>query len=109
MDGAATPAQIGALLTAMHLRHETTDELAGAVRAMRARMAVFAAPSDTVDVCGTGGDGHGTLNMSTAAAFVVAACGQKVAKHGNRALSSRSGGADVLSELGVHPTCRPRC
>ncbi len=101
MDGAATPAQIGALLTAMRLRGETPAELLGAVRAARARMACVAAPPGAIDVCGTGGDGLGTLNVSTAAAFVVAACGVPVAKHGNRALSSRAGGADVLAALGV--------
>ncbi len=101
MDGHATPAQIAALLTAMRLRGETPDELLGAVRAARARMACIAAPPGAIDVCGTGGDGLGTLNVSTAAAFVVAACGVPVAKHGNRALSSRAGGADVLAALGV--------
>ncbi len=99
MDGEATQAQIGALLTAMRLRGETLPELLGMVRAARARMSRVAAPPDTIDVCGTGGDGVGTLNVSTAAAFVVAACGVPVAKHGNRALSSRAGGADVLSVL----------
>ena len=103
MDGVATQAQTGALLALLHFRGETTEELAGAARAMRARMAPFAAPPDTIDVCGTGGDGHGTLNVSTASAFVVAACGVGVVKHGNRALSSRTGGADVLSELGLPP------
>jgi anthranilate phosphoribosyltransferase len=101
MDGAATPAQIGALLTAMRLRGETPAELLGAVRAARARMTCIAAPPGAIDVCGTGGDGLGTLNVSTAAAFVVAACGVPVAKHGNRALSSRAGGADVLAALGI--------
>ncbi len=102
MDGQATPAQIAALLTALHVRGETLAELAGAVRAMRARMTRVAAPPDTMDMCGTGGDGLGTLNVSTATAFVVAACGVPVAKHGNRALSSRAGGADVLKALGLH-------
>jgi anthranilate phosphoribosyltransferase len=101
MDGEATQAQIGALLTAMRLRGETLPELLGAVRAARARMSRVSAPPGTIDVCGTGGDGVGTLNVSTAAAFVVAACGVPVAKHGNRALSSRAGGADVLALLGV--------
>jgi anthranilate phosphoribosyltransferase len=101
MDGTATPAQIGALLTAMRLRGETPAELLGAVRAARARMDCVAAPPGAIDVCGTGGDGLGTLNVSTAVAFVVAACGVPVAKHGNRALSSRAGGADVLAALGV--------
>jgi anthranilate phosphoribosyltransferase len=101
MDGEATDAQIGALLTAMRIRGETPAELLGAVRAARARMACVTSPPGTLDVCGTGGDGLGTLNVSTATAFVVAACGVPVAKHGNRALSSRAGGADVLAALGV--------
>ena len=101
MSGEATPAQIGALLMAMRVRGETVAELTGAVRAMRARMAAVVAPSDAIDVCGTGGDNAGTLNVSTAVTFVVAACGVPVAKHGNRALSSRTGGADVLTALGV--------
>ncbi len=101
MAGEATPAQIGALLMAMRVRGETVAELTGAVRAMRARMAAIAAPADAIDVCGTGGDNAGTLNVSTAVTFVVAACGVPVAKHGNRALSSRTGGADVLAALGV--------
>ncbi len=102
MAGEATPAQIGALLMAMRVRGETVAELTGAVRAMRARMAAIAAPADAIDVCGTGGDNAGTLNVSTAVTFVVAACGVPVAKHGNRALSSRTGGADVLTALGVN-------
>jgi anthranilate phosphoribosyltransferase len=101
MAGEATPAQIGALLMAMRVRGETVAELTGAVRAMRAWMAAIAAPADAIDVCGTGGDNAGTLNVSTAVTFVVAACGVPVAKHGNRALSSRTGGADVLTALGV--------
>ena len=101
MAGEATPAQIAGLLMAMRVRRETVPELTGAVRAMRARMSVVPAPADAMDVCGTGGDNAGTLNVSTAVTFVVAACGVPVAKHGNRALSSRTGGADVLAELGV--------
>ncbi len=101
MDGAATDAQIASLLTALHLRGETVAEMEGALRAMQARMARIEAPPGTIDVCGTGGDGLSTLNVSTATAFVVAACGVPVAKHGNRALSSRAGGADVLQALGV--------
>jgi anthranilate phosphoribosyltransferase len=101
MDGDATQAQIAGLLTAMHVRGETVAELKGAVRAMRARMVCVEAPAGTIDVCGTGGDGLGTLNVSTATAFVVAACGVPVAKHGNRALSSRAGGADVLEAMGL--------
>ena len=102
MSGEATPAQIGALLMAMRVRGETVPEITGAVRAMRARMTAIAAPDGAIDVCGTGGDGAGTLNVSSAVTFVVAACGVPVAKHGNRALSSRTGGADVLTALGVN-------
>jgi anthranilate phosphoribosyltransferase len=102
MSGDATPAQIGALLMAMRLRGETVPEITGAVRAMRARMAAIEAPDDAIDVCGTGGDGAGTLNVSSAVTFVVASLGVPVAKHGNRALSSRTGGADVLTALGVN-------
>nr|WP_294502470.1 anthranilate phosphoribosyltransferase [uncultured Rhodopila sp.] len=102
MSGEATPAQIGALLMAMRLRGETVAEITGAVRAMRARMTAIEAPAGAMDVCGTGGDGAGTLNVSSAVTFVVAGCGVPVAKHGNRALSSRTGGADVLTALGVN-------
>ncbi len=101
MSGEATPAQIGALLMAMRVRGETVAEITGAVRAMRARMSVVEAPPDAIDVCGTGGDNAGTLNVSTAVAFVLAGSGVPVAKHGNRALSSHTGGADVLAALGV--------
>src|SRR3954469_287580 len=102
MSGEATPAQIGALLMAMRVRGETVAEITGAVRAMRARMTAIEAPAGAIDVCGTGGDGAGTLNVSSAVTFVIAGCGVPVAKHGNRALSSRTGGADVLAELGVN-------
>jgi anthranilate phosphoribosyltransferase/anthranilate synthase/phosphoribosyltransferase len=102
MSGEATPAQIGGLLMAMRVRGETVAEITGAVRAMRSRMAAIEAPAGAMDVCGTGGDGAGTLNVSSAVAFVVAGSGVPVAKHGNRALSSRSGGADVLTALGVN-------
>ena len=102
MSGEATPAQIGGLLMAMRVRGETVAELTGAVRAMRARMAAVEAPEGAIDVCGTGGDNAGTLNVSTAVTFVVAGAGVPVAKHGNRALSSRTGGADVLTALGVN-------
>ncbi len=101
MDGAASDAQIAAMVTAMHVRGETAAELAGVTRAMRARMQAIAAPPGAIDVCGTGGDGFGTLNVSTAVAFVVAGCGVPVAKHGNRAISSHSGAHDVLDALGV--------
>jgi anthranilate phosphoribosyltransferase len=102
MSGEATPAQIGALLMAMRVRGETVAELTGAVRAMRAHMTPVSAPPDAIDVCGTGGDSAGTLNISTAVTFVVAGSDVPVAKHGNRALSSRTGGADVLAALGVN-------
>jgi len=101
MSGEATAAQLGAFLMGLRVRGETVDEIAGAVAAMRARMTPVAAPADAVDVVGTGGDGSGSVNVSTCAAFVVAGCGVPVAKHGNRALSSRSGSADVLRALGV--------
>jgi anthranilate phosphoribosyltransferase len=102
MSGEATPAQIGALLMAMRVRGETVPEITGAVRAMRARMTAIEAPAGAIDVCGTGGDGAGTLNVSSAVTFVVASLGVPVAKHGNRALSSLTGGADVLTALGVN-------
>ncbi len=101
MSGEATPAQIAGLLMAMRVRGETVPELTGAVRAMRARMTAIAAPDDAIDVVGTGGDNAGTLNISTGVTFVLAGCGVPVAKHGNRALSSRTGAADVLAALGV--------
>lgn len=102
MSGEATPAQIGGLLMAMRVRGETVAEITGAVRAMRARMTTIEAPAGAMDVCGTGGDGAGTLNVSSAVTFVIAGAGVMVAKHGNRALSSRTGGADVLTALGVN-------
>src|SRR5208283_2412783 len=102
MSGEATPAQIGGLLMAMRVRGETVAALTGAVRAMRARMTAIEAPAGAMDVCGTGGDNAGTLNVSTAVTFVLAGAGVPVAKHGNRALSSRTGGADVLAALGVN-------
>ena len=102
MSGAATPAQIAGLLMAMRVRGESVDELAGAVSVMREKMLRVYAPEHAVDVVGTGGDGKGSFNVSTTTAFVVAACGVPVAKHGNRALSSKSGAADVLEALGVN-------
>ncbi|MBR0646994.1 anthranilate phosphoribosyltransferase [Plastoroseomonas hellenica] len=101
MQGEATPAQIAGLLMAMRVRGETVPEMVGAVRAMRARMLAIEAPAEAIDIVGTGGDAAGTLNISTASAFVVAGAGVPVAKHGNRALSSRSGAADAIAALGI--------
>lgn len=102
MEGEATPAQIAGMLMAMRVRGETVAEMTGAVRAMRARMTPIEAPANAIDLVGTGGDGVGTLNISTAAAFVVSGAGVPVAKHGNKALSSKSGASDVLSALGIN-------
>ena len=101
MAGEATPSQMGGLLMALRVRGETVDEITGAVAVMRAKMLRVAAPADAVDIVGTGGDGSGSVNVSTCASFIVAGAGVPVAKHGNRALSSRSGAADVLAALGV--------
>ena len=102
MSGEATPVQIGAFLTALRLRGETVDEISGAVATMRAKMTPVEAPAEAIDVVGTGGDASGSYNISTASAFVVAGAGVPVAKHGNRALSSKSGAADTLKALGVN-------
>jgi anthranilate phosphoribosyltransferase len=101
MSGEATPSQLGGLLMALRVRGETIDEITGAVSAMRAKMLKVQAPPNAIDVVGTGGDGSGSVNVSTCAALIVAGAGIPVAKHGNRALSSRSGAADVLAALGV--------
>src|SRR5512139_3648072 len=101
MDGEATPSQLAALLVALRMRGETIEELAGFAEAMRQRVLRVEAPAGTIDTCGTGGDRSGTFNISTAAALVVAAAGVPVAKHGNRAITSKSGSADVLDALGI--------
>src|SRR6186713_1268695 len=101
MSGEATPSQMGGFLMGLRLRGETVDEITGAVATMRAKMQRVAAPPDAIDVVGTGGDASGSFNISTCAAFIVAGAGVPVAKHGNRALSSKSGAADVLQALGV--------
>ena len=102
MSGNATPSQIGAFLMALRVRGESVDEIAGAARIMRLKALTIDAPPGTIDTVGTGGDASGTFNISTATGLVVAGCGVPVAKHGNRAFSSRSGAADVLSALGVN-------
>ena len=108
MDGQATPAQMGGLLTALRMKGETVDEVVGAASAMRQRMARVSSDEPVLlDTCGTGGDGSGTVNISTLASFIVAACGVKVAKHGNRALSSRSGSHDVIEAMGIDPAPAP--
>ena len=101
LDGLPSDEDIAAFLIALSERGETAAEIAGAARAMRARMIPVAAPAGAIDVCGTGGDGFHTLNVSTAVALVVAACGVPVAKHGNRAASSKAGAADTLEALGL--------
>jgi anthranilate phosphoribosyltransferase len=101
MDGEATPAQLAALLMGLRMRGETVDELAGFASAMRERVVAVTAPEGAIDVVGTGGDNSGTFNISTAAGLVAAAAGIPVAKHGNRAITSKSGSADVLEALGV--------
>ncbi|NRP11531.1 Anthranilate phosphoribosyltransferase [Aliiroseovarius sp. xm-m-379] len=106
-QGEATPSQIGGLLMALRTRGETVEEYAAAAAVMRAKCNKVAAPEGAMDIVGTGGDGKGTLNISTATAFVVAGAGVTVAKHGNRNLSSKSGAADALSEMGVNVMVGP--
>lgn len=106
-EGAATPSQMGGLLMALRTRGETVEEIAAAARVMRAKCNKVRAPEGAMDIVGTGGDGKGTLNISTATAFVVAGAGVTVAKHGNRNLSSKSGAADALTQLGVNVMVGP--
>jgi anthranilate phosphoribosyltransferase len=105
MSGDATPSQMGGFLAALRLRGETVEEITGAARTMRAKVSRIHAPANAMDIVGTGGDKLGTLNVSTAAALVVAGCGVPIAKHGNRAASSKSGTADALGQLGVDLDC----
>lgn len=107
LAGRLDEAQILAYLTATADRRPTVEEVVGAVRSLRRHMRTVEAPADAVDLCGTGGDGHGTLNVSTAASFVVAGAGLAVAKHGNRSASSKSGSADILETLGVNLALEP--
>ena len=102
MSGDATPAQIGGFLMALRVRGESVSEITGAARAMRAKAVAIKAPKGAIDTVGTGGDAAGTFNVSTASAIVVAGCGVPVAKHGNKAFTSKSGAADVLAALGVN-------
>jgi len=108
MSGSATASQLGAFLMALRLRGETVEEITGAARIMRVKALQVKAPRGSIDTCGTGGDGSGTYNISTATALVVAGCGVPVAKHGNKAMSSKSGAADVLAEMGVNLDATPR-
>ena len=106
-NGEATPAQIGGLLMALRARGEAVSEYAAAAAVMRAKCTPVKAPESAMDIVGTGGDGMGTLNISTATAFVVAGAGVPVAKHGNRNLSSKSGAADALTEMGINVMVGP--
>ncbi|WP_323006348.1 anthranilate phosphoribosyltransferase [Pseudorhodobacter sp.] len=106
-EGNATPAQMGGFLIALRMRGETVEEIAGAASVMRAKCTPVVAPAGAMDIVGTGGDGKGTLNISTATAFVVAGAGVIVAKHGNRNLSSKSGAADALTEMGLNVMIGP--
>src|ERR1700744_6140162 len=107
MWGEATPSQMGGLLMALRVRGETVEDIPGAGSALRSKMLRVTAPPEAVGIVGTGGDGSGSVNVSTCASFIVAGTGVPVAKHGNRALSSRSGAADVLASLGVKIDLRP--
>jgi len=108
LSGEVTPSQMGGFLMALRVRGETVDEITGAVAAMRAKMLTVKAPAEAIDIVGTGGDGSGSFNVSTLASIIAAACGVPVAKHGNRAASSRSGAADTLTALGVKVGLSPQ-
>jgi anthranilate phosphoribosyltransferase len=108
LTGGATPAQIGAFLMGLRMRGETVDEISGAVASLRSKVISVLAPDGAMDIVGTGGDGSGSYNVSTAAALIVAGCGVKVAKHGNRGMSSKSGTADTLAALGVKLDVTPQ-
>ena len=106
MSGDATPSQIAGFLMALRVRGETVEEITGAARSMRAKATKILSPKDAMDNVGTGGDASGSYNISTASSFVVSAAGVPIAKHGNRALSSKTGAADVLTQLGVNLDCK---
>lgn len=108
LSGSATPSQLGGFLMALRVRGESTAEVTGAVATMRSKMLTVDAPADAIDIVGTGGDSSGSYNISTCTAIVVAGCGVPVAKHGNRSLSSKSGAAEALSELGVNIDIAPQ-
>lgn len=107
MNGGATPAQMAAILMGLRIKGETVEEISAGATAMRVKAKKFSKVAGSIDTCGTGGDKRGTYNISTATAFVLAACGVFVAKHGNRSVSSKSGSADVLNMLGVKTECEP--